>query len=373
MRSSIIFNGKSSEDFGLVVEYVPASIHASRRGELITIPGRNGVIVQEDGAHETYTQTYRVWFNSRFTNNQDTFKTAREVASWLLEPSGFCRLEDTYEPGYFRFARYAGQLEVETVLRQFGRATLTFECQPQRYLKSGEMQIDFTKIGSHSAKIVKIHNIPKYVSKIKIVSTVEDTETSLQNPTTGQSVDGIPSRGTGELEEYYITEIEVEEGYTTVSVQGGRRIYPRPDTPVYFPVGDVALYMVRDDAIEEKVLSFNTDDFVIVNPTGNEAKPLLVVEQNQEPEEGEDNTESVATINGTTVTVDFTNGSVVYLDCDLHDAYYPDGSSANSAVSFTSEVDAYPTFPTFFEGEQHIIVAESMYYSVKISPRWWAL
>ena len=367
MRSSIIFNGKSSEDFGLVVEYVPASIHASRRGELITIPGRNGVIVQEDGSYETYTQTYRVWFNSRVTNSNDTFRAAREVASWLLKPSGFCRLEDTYEPDHFRFARYSGPLDVETVLRQFGRATLEFVVQPQRYLKSGEMQVKFNKVTYESAPLINrayIYSIPDYVERIKIVSTSKSTVLEIGNR---KAYAGL----TEAVEGNYVFGLDLQEGDANAKVSSGAiRTLPYIGDD---QIGEVRLFLVDSNGREEKVLEYNTTEFALSNPTNNVAKPLLMVEQKQEPEEGEDNTEAVATINGTTVTVDFTNGSVVYLDCDLHDAYYPDGSSANSAVSFTSEVDAYPTFPTFFEGEQHIIVAESMYYSVKISPRWWAL
>ena len=142
MRSTIYFNGKSSADFGLIVEYYPESVHAARRGELIPIPGRNGVIIREDGAYDTYSQTFQIWF--RNTLNRDTFQTARDVAEWLLGASGFCRLEDTYEPEHFRLARFVGPLNVETVLKNHGRATLEFDVQPQRYLKSGETPLTFT-------------------------------------------------------------------------------------------------------------------------------------------------------------------------------------------------------------------------------------
>ena len=63
MTGTIIFNGTSSQDFGLVVEKLPPSVHALRRGNIIQIPGRNGVIVHEDGSFDTYTQKYEIWFS----------------------------------------------------------------------------------------------------------------------------------------------------------------------------------------------------------------------------------------------------------------------------------------------------------------------
>lgn len=361
----IRFNGISSADFGCTIERRPNHTRGSRRGELIEIPGRNGAIVLEDGSYSTYVQQYVVAFEEGDT--MPPYKRAEQVAAWLLGSHGFCRLEDDFEPDVYRMARYAGPLNIEQVASEYGRCVIEFECQPQRYLKSGEMQIEYTKTAKRLTKAVRVYNIPEYVSKIKVISSVENTIVSMSNPTTGRIISGnnvyVETVG-------YVTEIETQDGYTTVFVRSGRYI---PAQDIYYPVGNVNLFMVGTNGVEENVLNFDASVLSILNPTGNEAKPLLRVEQNQEPEEGEDSTESVATINGTTVTVDFTNGSVVYLDCDLHDAYYPDGSNANSAVTFASEIENYPTFPSFTSGEQQITVSDNLYYSVKISPRWWAL
>ena len=83
MTGTITFNGTASSNFGLIVEKLPPSIHAARRGDLITIPGRNGVIVREDGSFETYQQEYQVSF-SQAVMNRDPYRTARDIAVWLL-------------------------------------------------------------------------------------------------------------------------------------------------------------------------------------------------------------------------------------------------------------------------------------------------
>lgn len=139
-KSFIVFNGQSSAKFGLTVEELPDSNHPERRAEPYQIEGRNGSFVHEDGVFENYEQGYA--FNTRnITTGRNTYQTARDIAAWLLSSSGYCRLEDTYEPEYYRLARFAGPFNVENILRRYGRGTLSFDCRPERYLKSGEKAI----------------------------------------------------------------------------------------------------------------------------------------------------------------------------------------------------------------------------------------
>lgn len=136
MHNYIVFNGKNSvNNFGLVIDQLPESAHASRHGDLYQIAGRNGTFVHEDGTFENYEQVYDV----NFIGN--AFSKGRDVATWLLGSRGYCRLEDSYEPDFYRLARYAGPLNIENVLQQGARASIVFDCRPERYLKSGETAI----------------------------------------------------------------------------------------------------------------------------------------------------------------------------------------------------------------------------------------
>jgi phage-related protein len=78
-------------------------------------------------------------------------------------------------------------------------------------------------------------------------------------------------------------------------------------------------------------------------------------------------------VNGTTINLDFSAHDTIYLDCDLHDAYYEDGSSANAAVSFSSTLTDYPTFPGLLPGDNTISVSSENTVSFEIVPRWWVL
>ena len=368
MRSTIYFDGKSSADFGLIVEYFPESVHAARRGELITIPGRNGVIVREDGAFDTYSQQYQVWF--RNTMGRDTYQKARDVAEWLLSASGFCRLEDTYEPEHFRLARFVGPLSVETVLRNHGRATLEFDVQPQRYLKSGETPIRFE---SESEGAFTITNPTQFEARplMKFVDTVGRPEPIAQTFGGVNYDTRIAENG-----EIYGEHIEGEEPsqneYTT---------YPVTVTGYDYAIITADAYVFKDannDPIVVAYGTFNRERLVIPS---NAATIILGVMS--EPREGlaslwlqpppQSTGVILTTINGTSISLDFSTHDTIFLDCDLHDAYYIDGSNANSAVTFTNKLSAYPTFPGLVPGNNSIVVGNRYGVDLEIVPRWWTL
>ena len=58
------------------------------------------------------------------------------MTRWLFA-EGYLPLEDEYDRDTFRLAAFTGPLDLENTLNAFGRAEISFDCRPQRYLKSG--------------------------------------------------------------------------------------------------------------------------------------------------------------------------------------------------------------------------------------------
>lgn len=366
MRSTIYFNGKSSADFGLNVEYYPESVHAARRGELIPIPGRNGVIIREDGAYDTYSQTFQIWF--RNTLNRDTFQTARDVAEWLLGASGFCRLEDTYEPEHFRLARFVGPLNVETVLKNHGRATLEFDVQPQRYLKSGETPLTFT--GGSTTSIMnptqfEARPLLKFTDTSTLPDYVSQTLTMQNNYRISVSGDVVPvASGSG----FSVSTAVNCSGKASARITGnGVAFYDsngKTRAGGFIPSGKV------DTSGANSTWTTAVPDWaatVRVSSAGGTPSPALALRDPQ-AHPGV----AAVNINGIVVNLDFGGRDTIYLDCDLHDAYYEDGSNANQAVSFSSSITAYPTFPGLSPGVNSIIPASGN-LSFEMTPRWWTV
>ena len=136
----IWWHGKSSDDVGVIVERYPTATIPARKQEKISIPGRSGDLIFEQDAYENYTQRYEVYVSAeepRLTTISHT------VAEWLMV-KGYQRLEDSYWLDTFRLACYKGGTSIDNILNRFGRATIEFDCKPQRYYKSGDIPIILT-------------------------------------------------------------------------------------------------------------------------------------------------------------------------------------------------------------------------------------
>lgn len=136
----IYFNGKSSRDYGIIVEDFPTLCHPGKRGEAYQILGRSGNFYREDGTYHNYVQPYNIAIREGRFRRADL--RSNEIAAWLLGSAGYCRLADSFEPEHFRLARFAGPMNIEQIMGLYGRATLEFDCRPERWLKSGETPAD---------------------------------------------------------------------------------------------------------------------------------------------------------------------------------------------------------------------------------------
>lgn len=141
----IVWNGKSSDDFGICIEKVPAQNHPARKLNVLSIPGRNGDLVISQNAWKNYEQAYDIFAGERDGTAQPAFLG---VADWLYAPKGYARLEDSFDPGYYRMARFDGPFDVDFTLTRVGRTKIIFNCKPQRFLKSGEQPVTLTAAGA---------------------------------------------------------------------------------------------------------------------------------------------------------------------------------------------------------------------------------
>ncbi len=138
----VIFNGASSQDYGIQVEHPPEYQAPAKDYEIIHIPGRNGDLVVDNGSYQNVNRSYQIAIGDE---RKDFTDMANMVAEWLHSASGYARLEDSYEPEYYRMAVFQQEISIENILQHAGRVTVDFNCKPQRFLKSGEAPIRLTK------------------------------------------------------------------------------------------------------------------------------------------------------------------------------------------------------------------------------------
>ena len=135
----IVWNGISSDEIGVIVQHYPKVTLPKRKVEVIQIPGRNGDIIIDHEAYENYEQSYEVFLEADKYGGLEAVMP--KLSAWLTGSYGYQRLEDSYFPEFYRMAYIANAHEFASYFNQYGFGTLTFNCAPQKFYKSGEREI----------------------------------------------------------------------------------------------------------------------------------------------------------------------------------------------------------------------------------------
>ena len=146
LLNHLTYDGVDSSDFGVFISGEGVFDAPARRGEMISIPGRNGSLFMDEGVFENIEIEYPAFIG---TGYEELFRTRLgEFRSALTSRGNYKRLTDTYHPDEFRLGVYREGLEVEPIhITRAGGFTLKFDCKPQRFLISGETALTFFESG----------------------------------------------------------------------------------------------------------------------------------------------------------------------------------------------------------------------------------
>lgn len=129
----LLFDDIRTDAYGVWISGTGTYNAPERDQEFITIPGRSGNFIVDNGRFENIEVTYPAFIARGFDTLFDPFRAA------MLSKRGYKRLEDTYHPDHFRLASFSGPIEANTgTYNRSGSFDLVFNCKPQLYLKSGE-------------------------------------------------------------------------------------------------------------------------------------------------------------------------------------------------------------------------------------------
>lgn len=157
MIQFLTFAGRASYDFGIHISGEALFDAPKRKYSSQKVPGRNGELLIDEDSFENITVKYPSGIID------DMPERIKDFINFAGSKAGYQRLEDTYNPDEFRLAQYAGgtKIKAEDYMNRIGTFDLEFNCKPQRFLKSGENQIEFQQAGA-------IYNKTNFGSKPKI-------------------------------------------------------------------------------------------------------------------------------------------------------------------------------------------------------------
>ena len=393
LNGTIIYNGKSSADLGVIVNKLPVIRKPKRKGSTTSIPGRSGDLAREENGFENYVQPYEI---SITDTERGISAISGDLAAWLLNTRGYIRLEDSFDPDVYRMARFEGTFDIEPIMEQDGKAVIEFDCCPQRYLKSGEQEIEITSSGvtlynptaQEAYPLIKLDMWPGESS-----ITEETVEMEWDSGKYIASKNGNPSSKAFRVQStqyssglYYYVSQEIDlsgvqevviSAYADSLVVSGRIVEAR------------TCYTFLDE--NRNPVKKNKDTQILRNermavPSGARylrvggAKEFAPMESNWVKVEPAVTLVRITggtlngdlTINDQSVIVEDSPRPVIYLDCDRHDAYFEDGGNANNYVEFSQLDNSFPTFPNLIPGT-NLLTTSGENVSVTVWPRWWML
>jgi phage-related protein len=149
MIEHFIYNQKSTLDFGIVVSCARTYNSTSHDSETVSIAGRNGDLKIYKNRYKNERLQYTCAIIDDIVTADESLDAFR---AFMMHDKGYHRLEDSQHPDIFRTAEYNGDLSVKMASGyNLASFIVEFDCKPQRFLKLGEMPVEFsenTKLGN---------------------------------------------------------------------------------------------------------------------------------------------------------------------------------------------------------------------------------
>lgn len=151
VTTGFTFRGIHSSTFNIICDPQSRQLIPGRRRNLITIPGRSGSYVQDDGTYSDREESFTCYYTKKDDSNISL--QAREIAAWLAEEGVLCF---DNEPDKYYNAFFSGTMPLT------------------KHLKYGEFTLSF--IYSHPFA---------YTAQQQIVQTITNREESIMIPVQG--------------------------------------------------------------------------------------------------------------------------------------------------------------------------------------------
>lgn len=127
---NLIFDDINIADYNAFAFYCNVLDRPVRDVEVVSVPGRNGDIIIDNGRYKNVDRVYQI--QATDLNN------IKALVSALVSKHGYFRLEDDYEPEYYFRARLKSAPKISRFQGAAASIQLIFDRMPQKYLKSSE-------------------------------------------------------------------------------------------------------------------------------------------------------------------------------------------------------------------------------------------
>ncbi len=155
MLNSLTYNGTKSTDLGIFVTGSGSFDAAEMDAEKYEIPGRNGDLILSKNRYKNITVTYPAFVPRSFKTD------VQNIRNWMRSTKTYARLEDTYDMAHYRLGLASGIQSFEPANRNdASNFQLSFDCRPERFLKTGETPLPVEpEAHSYSGEVVSFETV----------------------------------------------------------------------------------------------------------------------------------------------------------------------------------------------------------------------
>lgn len=178
------FNNKSIEDLGLVVLAPPKYNIPERDYDVKHIKGRRGDLLFDRGSFSNVEVNYTI--AGKIEDQEEFIQKSRILTSLLYSQSGYIKIEDTYDKETYRMGTILDSAYLENEYDQAVAMDVTFNCKPQRFFKTGDIEVNYTDLNVQHILV----NNTSYESNPLIVLRTPNPQQATHN--FGFSINGSP-------------------------------------------------------------------------------------------------------------------------------------------------------------------------------------
>lgn len=384
MTQHLTINGVDiCQDFHVICDEKQAFKRPERNVSTALVNGRNGEILTDYKSMKNVEIVYTCVISENFRRNYNA------LMDYLYSIEGYVEIIDDNDGDCYRQGYFVGNTDVDQITQDGGRFTITFNCKPQRFLRSGEQPLIFEAEEGEQGFV-----LPGYEAKSWLRSEISSDNSNIYKkalyyalnedfPGT-QQVRGIyfilPADTVGnytiqlsgeqECPKFGVSSWYIEGGgeysmYGNMSAYGNKTTYRKNATSHDLLICIGSIPERADTVFIEGEIVFSAGVYFsrsFRNPTDFDALPLIKLSGVTAAGSGR-----LLDIGGQSVTITKDDWDEVYIDCDGMFIYsYVDGEIVNLApyVGFLDELVIKP-------GKNDLIAKPGI--TVEITPRWWSV
>ena len=167
------YNGEDSRNYNLYIKNKQSYNKPERDISFISVPGRNGDLILDNGGYRNLDITYevRLIVGNIYQDEKDIEHSLNKVTNWLMPTNNYYILTDSYVPSYYRKACLKSIIQVTQLYKDIIDFEINFTCKPYMYKFEGDEKIEITSTmkinneeNSASLPLIRLYCTDEYQS-----------------------------------------------------------------------------------------------------------------------------------------------------------------------------------------------------------------